>query len=130
MTISKTPSITLEMNFSKNPSSLIILTKGKSADYGGTNGQVCQYAVKASNVVIRVLNQFMVTENVMIQSYLVNHGMNVTAGMRMVIEFQAVLMSSNAVIFTCSIFRLGSVARIEERTWDCKNSVALMNFQE
>ena len=110
MTISKTPSITLVMTFSKNPSSLIILTKGKSADYGGTNGRVCHNAVKASNVVIRVLNQFMVTENVMIQRNSVGLVIYVTAGMRIVIEFQAVLMSSNVELLTGSLFGLGSVA--------------------
>ena len=51
----------------------------------------------------------MVSEYVMIQRNSVNLVMNVTAGMSMVIEFQAVLMSSNAVLPTGSIFGLGSV---------------------
>ena len=62
------------------------------------------------NVVIREPSQLMVLEYVMTHRNLVNSSMNVMAGMRMVIEFQAVPMSSNAVIHTGSLLSLGRFA--------------------
>ena len=52
----------------------------------------------------------MVSEYVMTHRNLVNSSMNVMAGMRMVIELQAVPMSSNAVIRTGSLLSLGRSA--------------------
>ena len=112
MTISK---ISLGMNIStisldQTISGTRIKTKGKSADSGGTLGNSIQNAGKALNVVIWEPGQLMVLEYAMTQINLEDFSMNVTAGMRMVIEFQAVLMSSNAVLLTGSLFGLGSVA--------------------
>ena len=113
MTISK---ITLGMNISTisldpaTSSDPNIKTKGRSAGYGGTLWKSIKNVGKALNAVIREPSQLMASEYVMTHRNLVNSSMNVMAGMRMVIEFQAVPMSSNAVIRTGSLLSLGRSA--------------------
>ena len=84
------------------------------------------------NVVIKVPNRIMVLAYVTIQGNLEDCSMNVTAGTRMVTEFQAAPTSSNAVIWISPCHSLEallvSVARIEERSQDGKNNVATIDI--
>ena len=86
----------------------------------------------ALNVVIRVLNRLMALVYATIQRNLEDSSMDVMAGIRMVKEFQAVLMSSNAVI-SIGPFKgleafLESVAWKEELRRDGKNNVATIHI--